>query len=295
MKIYAPDYYSQFKCIANNCRHSCCVGWEIEIDEDTLCKYKTVPGDFGKRLSESITTSGGTPVFLLGDNERCPFLNKNNLCDIILNIGEENLCQICTDHPRFRNFYTDRTEIGIGLTCEAAAILILNREAKTELIPISETETTSQLTKEERDFFEIRTKLFEIAQNRNKTFKTRIQKLLSVSGITLPQLTAVQWSKELLSLEQLYEEWTDFLKHISNSSTKHACDINDIQKEQLLVYFIFRHTAPGSIVDGLRFALLATDIIMKLAPYSQNFPDLCRMFSSEIEYSENNTDYLMNY
>ena len=295
MKIYAPDYYSQFKCIANHCQHSCCIGWEIEIDEDTLCKYKTVPGDFGKRLSESITTSGGTPVFLLGDNERCPFLNKNNLCDIILNIGEANLCQICTDHPRFRNFYTDRTEIGIGLTCESAAMLILNREAKTELIPISEMKTTSQPTKEEQDFFEIRTKLFEIAQNRNKTFETRIQKLLSVSGIKLPHITAIQWSKELLSLEQLDDEWTEFLKYISTDGTKYSCDINDIQKEQLLVYFIFRHTAPDSIADGLRFALLATDIILKLAPYSKSFSNLCRMFSSEIEYSKNNTDYLMNY
>ena len=36
MKITAPDYYSQFKCIADQCRHTCCVGWEIEVDDEGL-------------------------------------------------------------------------------------------------------------------------------------------------------------------------------------------------------------------------------------------------------------------
>ena len=35
MKIFAPDYYRDFKCSAGNCKHSCCIGWEIDIDEDT--------------------------------------------------------------------------------------------------------------------------------------------------------------------------------------------------------------------------------------------------------------------
>ncbi len=29
MNTYAPDYYTEFKCIADKCTHSCCVGWEI--------------------------------------------------------------------------------------------------------------------------------------------------------------------------------------------------------------------------------------------------------------------------
>ena len=35
MKLIAPDYYNKFSCIADKCRHSCCVGWEIDIDENT--------------------------------------------------------------------------------------------------------------------------------------------------------------------------------------------------------------------------------------------------------------------
>ena len=33
--VYAePDFYGKFKCTAEKCRHSCCIGWEIDIDDD---------------------------------------------------------------------------------------------------------------------------------------------------------------------------------------------------------------------------------------------------------------------
>lgn len=31
-----PDFYPAFHCIASACRHSCCVGWEVDVDQDTL-------------------------------------------------------------------------------------------------------------------------------------------------------------------------------------------------------------------------------------------------------------------
>ena len=31
-----PNYYDKFKCIADRCKHSCCIGWEIDIDDDTM-------------------------------------------------------------------------------------------------------------------------------------------------------------------------------------------------------------------------------------------------------------------
>lgn len=54
MKLIAPDYYPQFRCIADKCRHSCCIGWEIDIDTDTREKYRRVPGEFGARLNAAI-------------------------------------------------------------------------------------------------------------------------------------------------------------------------------------------------------------------------------------------------
>ena len=34
-QIY-PDYYEHFACIGGECRHNCCIGWEIDIDEKTI-------------------------------------------------------------------------------------------------------------------------------------------------------------------------------------------------------------------------------------------------------------------
>ena len=36
MILRVPDYYETFRCIAGECKDSCCIGWEIDIDEDNL-------------------------------------------------------------------------------------------------------------------------------------------------------------------------------------------------------------------------------------------------------------------
>ena len=136
MNIYAPDYYKSFKCIAEKCRHSCCIGWEIDIDEETYNYYKSLNDSFGERLRKNIEITDGIPHFILGENERCPFLNEKNLCDIFSLLGENKLCQICSDHPRYRNFFDTYTEIGLGLCCEEACRLILEKDSKTTLIQI---------------------------------------------------------------------------------------------------------------------------------------------------------------
>ena len=125
MNLHVPDYYPAFRCIAERCRQTCCAGWEIDIDGESLARYDRLPGDFGDRVRRCIDREG-TPHFILTEDERCPLLNGDNLCDLILREGEGALCQICADHPRFRNFFSDRVEMGLGLVCEEAARLILS-------------------------------------------------------------------------------------------------------------------------------------------------------------------------
>ena len=56
MKTYAPDYYKKFVCIADKCRHSCCVGWEIDVDDISYNKYCNMNSDFGKKIKEHIVS-----------------------------------------------------------------------------------------------------------------------------------------------------------------------------------------------------------------------------------------------
>ena len=79
MKLYAPGYYKNFKCVADKCNHSCCVGWEIDVDEKTLEKYKNLNNDYKKTIIESISLEGA-PHFRLTCGERCPHLDEKGLC-----------------------------------------------------------------------------------------------------------------------------------------------------------------------------------------------------------------------
>lgn len=127
--IRRPSYYKNFQCISSRCTDSCCTEWEIDIDPDTLLFYQQVPGAFGKRLKEHIALPSeetDEPAhFIQTAEERCPFLNDCNLCDIFINLGEEHLSQICTHHPRFYDWFLNGEEAGLGLCCEEAARLIL--------------------------------------------------------------------------------------------------------------------------------------------------------------------------
>ena len=44
MKTVAPDYYRDFHCKAGNCKHTCCAGWEIVLDEDDALDAMLEPG-----------------------------------------------------------------------------------------------------------------------------------------------------------------------------------------------------------------------------------------------------------
>lgn len=154
MNVYVPEYYAQFRCVASRCRHTCCAGWEIDIDAESLARYQRLPGDFGECVRRSISKEG-TPHFILTEGERCPLLNRDHLCDLILREGEDALCQICRDHPRFRSFFSSRVELGLGLVCEEAARIILSWPSPLRLI-LLEGDGAEEQTEDERYLLALR-------------------------------------------------------------------------------------------------------------------------------------------
>ena len=301
MKLYAPDYYNDFKCIADRCQHNCCIGWEIDIDDDTFEYYKDVDSDFGKRLRDNIINQDDYNCFKLTENERCPFLNENNLCDIILNLSEDALCQICTDHPRFRNFYSDRIEVGLGLCCEEAAKLILTKQGKTKIVKIDNDKLAEELNDFEKSFFNKRNEYFEYSQNRELQIKERMS--------FYNHYRSKEFLQKYLSLEILDNNWKVIITELSECYD----DIKDIEIpnefdisfEQLLVYFTYRHFS--LLLDGideasiLKFIKSSVNIIYALCQLHisknsklvlEDIIEYSRMYSSEIEYSQENLDEL---
>ena len=301
MKRIAPDYYPQFHCIADQCRHNCCIGWEIDIDEDTLAYYQSLDGEIGERLRKNICLSDETPHFILAEHERCPFLNDRNLCDLILEKGEGALCQICDDHPRFYNDFSDRVEMGVGLCCEAAGRLILGKTDKMRLItPEDSGETPDE---EEEALLSLRGHLLNLAQDRTHSIEARMAHILAACGTQLPEASLADWAAFFMQLEQLDPLWQTQLDQLKNAPSTPLDPQWNTAFEQLLCYFLYRHL-PGALSDGCvqertAFAVLSVTIIRALCACKPDLQlddiiEICRMYSSEIEYSDENVDALLS-
>ncbi len=306
MQYIFPDYYKEFKCIAGRCRHNCCIGWEIDIDEDTLTFYEGVEGELGKRLKENITLED-TPHFILSENERCPFLNNKNLCDIITELGEEHICGICTDHPRFRNELPGRIEAGLGLCCEEAARIILSKAAPVLFEITGEAEC-------EDEIIILRDRVIELLQNRSDTVIERTEKMLLLCNACLPERSIGEWVQVFLQLERLDDGWGELLLKLRDRCGEiDFCAFDEYMRgregeyEQLLVYLIYRHfaNAPDLKEAGLRsaFAVLIYKMLYCLGAllWSEKGSftleeqiELARMFSCEIEYSDENVYMLLD-
>ena len=133
MKLITLDYYDAFACLADACKHSCCVDWEIDIDEDSWDYYDTVEGPFGDRL-RACRQTGEDRSFILRPDGRCPFLNDNGLCDLITELGEESLCEVCTEYPRFTVEYRDVREKSLSVSCEEAGRLLFEHTEPVRMV-----------------------------------------------------------------------------------------------------------------------------------------------------------------
>ena len=131
MKLRVPYFYKEFHCIADRCKDSCCIGWEIDIDEDTYEYYQEIEGAFGERLRKNMKSEEENCFRL--KNRRCPFLNPKNLCDICIELGEEALCEVCTEYPRFTMEYGDVMEKSMALSCEEVGRLLFHTDHPFEI------------------------------------------------------------------------------------------------------------------------------------------------------------------
>ena len=131
VKITVPDYYPKFRCIAGACTDTCCAGWDVDVDAAAYGRYQKIIEDentpIARRLKEAcVPGEDGGCTFRLRENLRCPFLNRDNLCDLITAKGESVLCDTCADFPRFKTAYGNRLETGLAPSCITAAQIMLS-------------------------------------------------------------------------------------------------------------------------------------------------------------------------
>lgn len=285
MKLYAPKYFTNFHCIADRCNHSCCVGWEIDIDDITMQKYAALGSGYGDNIKASIE-DGDPPHFRLCTGDRCPHLDCRGLCKIITNLGEDHLCDICREHPRFYNYTSRGCFVGLGLSCEEACRIVLSSDSYAEIIEIGHADgEPNECT---FDAAAERNYLFGILSDISVPLCEKISRITSEYSISLPEN-----AEELLSsLEYLDPSHLKlFLKFDPNAK---ATAENEKILTRALAYFIYRHCTSSEDESEFRaalgFSLFCEKLLCSIAGTNTDIFDSARIISEEIEYSEDNTE-----
>lgn len=300
-----PNFFSEFSCIADKCTDSCCIGWEIDIDENALTKYKDKK-DFQKNISLE-----DTPHFILKENDRCPFLNEKNLCNMILNCGEDYLCDICREHPRFYEWYGNFKDCGLGLCCEEACRLLFNSNEPLSFIE----EIDSTVDDNEIDegtaqrIYETRKAIFKIlADRQDLSLAKRIEKCCDYISSLQKSFACKHTAEvkdtaneifEIMKMSEPFDDiFTEFLNKFSFDDLNKKTDKTQLDYERLFSYFVFRHFVKAIYDNDLITHFKVCILLLVIAIlYDQTNSEVDKInttkyISKQFEYSEENIDLL---
>lgn len=140
VNVFLFKYMEEFKCVSLSCIDICCVGWDINIDEDIYNKYINSIGELKKLLDGKFLENKDEYDFfnygfmILKDENRCLFLNLNMFCDIYGGVGEDNLCIICKSYFRVFNIVDNVYEKSGLFFCEEICIRVFLNKEKMEFV-----------------------------------------------------------------------------------------------------------------------------------------------------------------
>lgn len=186
MEFRMPSYYNQFKCIADKCPDTCCAGWAIVIDDKTIESYKNMNGEAGEYVRNKVDFE---EKIYKRCGERCAFLNDSNLCDLIINQGEDKLCKTCTRYPRHFEEYGDLVEAALSMSCPVAAGLIIDNPDR-DRFKCRVDETKNKGEKVDKKLLDVllrvRKLIFAITGDRTKSIDQRMKEILLLTDKVQP-------------------------------------------------------------------------------------------------------------
>lgn len=157
--------YDKFKCTADKCRFTCCEGWDVSIDEDTYNKWKKEEHKCNYILNNvKIKSCGSKREYFINKatKEVCPFLDKEGLCDVVKNNGEEYLSLTCHRFPRIENIFENTMELSLSCACPEVVELISSIDGKISMTSENPINLKSSLSE-----LKIRETLVNIIQQEN--------------------------------------------------------------------------------------------------------------------------------
>ena len=291
-----PTFYHTFQCKANQCHHTCCQKWTIDVDEETAKLYQTLPTPLGEDLRKFMTVDDEGYYFMFSDKQpTCPLLREDGLCRVVLELGEDSLCDTCHMHPRFYKYIEYLELCGVGLSCEESVEKLLATEGDQLQFTIEDDD--GEFTAEDRPVLENIFDLLALGINP------------AICQFTLNH--SIHYCQELVTIYKktapIDEEWTKQLAHLEAmlSSTEASTTVDLLKADTIDVsalnkvyqYILYRQIdmlAEYSLESLVRYAFDATVFIALLTHQFGNLPEQIRRWSEQIEYDEDNVAFLFN-
>ncbi len=216
MLYIKPDYYEKFRCIADRCEATCCAGWQIVIDEDSLKRYESEASVYGAVLRDRILWDEG--VFKQDGCKRCAFLKENNLCDMYEKLGEESLCYTCTSYPRHTEEFENIREITLAISCPEVARIILSQKE-----PVSFVE--EEIVEEEEEMDDFDPFLFSYLEDARKIILAILQnRSLSIDVRVALVQTMAEEMQEIIDESDIFDLVDVFDKYEDEAYLTHAIE-----------------------------------------------------------------------
>ena len=299
MRYLVPSYYFRFRCIADKCRHSCCIGWDVAVDSDTVSTLSESSALSARELCTHFYRDGDTCYVGMCDGGRCPMLDGGGLCRLITECGEGALPLICKRHPRFILLLGDRVAVGLGIACEEACRTVLLHKEPFELVEYADLPREWGDIPYSGDGVPYGTEYLSAAISKIESAKTLADANVALRahfGVPDISRTADGWIDLISECEMLDPSWQKTLAGSAAGGRKDFAERELILKN-LLKYFVFRYLPEAEDVRDLgvtlNLAIVLADVADRL--FDKNgiadaagALDVCRALSSEIEYSEEN-------
>lgn len=321
MKNIYPSYFEKFRCIADKCPDSCCRGWDVVVDDETNEFYKTVVGEFGEKLKRLTEIDGDGDRIFVSQNERCPFWNNDELCDIYINLGEEHLCKTCREFPRITQDYTAFSEHLLSFACpEAARLMLATDNAYGDFTnydsDFSDCGYSAELM---RFLLNAREKLKGIFTDKSLPFSGRLNVAVQFCDRVQNAIDNFDYSADIpvdkdcneniihkKSSEDIFnahkefdimtDEWREILCKASEHADEKIPERFDVLFERTALYYIYRYflTAVDSMdvmctAKRIHCAYVVIGCALLTGEYETE--KLFCLYSKEVEHSYENADY----
>ena len=297
MKIVKPTFYKNFKCIAGDCPDSCCQGWEVDADSDSLEYYKTLDNslEIKKRIDSVLSKDEfDNTIFTLAPKKRCPFLNDENLCDMHIAIGGEHTPYTCRTFPRFIYDFGATREIGISFSCPVASDMMYNTESfdfETEVN--SDLPTLNDIDAEKYFLlYKGRAEAYKIAKDKNKSIRERLNDLLDLGVLLQEKLFPYDEGGDDIAFFDVFKnpelinpEWKE---KVENFSLKQVSDIQS--NENILMYFLYKYLMQAVYDDDALSKIKMAVLGVLINTYFGEDSWTIHLWSKETEHSQYNMD-----